>query len=125
MLHLAARMEDYAGAYAVRNEFGIRERRVLQVVSALVHGDWWSWRVARNKVDQYIGRLMDFAEERMRGLMLKCVGATYFKIERKWLEVVAGMEWEKLKAEFKVGWELDEDTNVITVRRPRARGTPG
>ncbi|TGZ81437.1 hypothetical protein EX30DRAFT_331006 [Ascodesmis nigricans] len=125
MLHHAARMEDYTAAYAVRNEFAVGERRILQVVSALVHGNWWSWRVARNKVDQYVGRLMDFAEERMRALMLKSIGATYFKVERKWLEIVAGMDWEKLRAQFEVGWELDAATGMVTVRRPKMRGKPG
>ncbi|KAI5788454.1 hypothetical protein EDC01DRAFT_617243, partial [Geopyxis carbonaria] len=122
MLHLAARQEDYGAAFAIRREFNIADGREVQALHAMVRGNYWSYRAARNRVDQYIGRLMDYAEERMRGLMLKCVGATYFTIDLKYLELVAGMEWERLKEVHGVGWEREGGT--ITVRRPKLRSRP-
>lgn len=126
ILHLACRVEDFRGAYEVRWEFDIRDRRIDQVLRALVGGDWWSWRCARNRVDQCRGRLMDFAEERMRKQALEGIGRAFMRVERIWLEKVMGMEWGELRREFGVGWELegrdgDEEAQVVVIKRPRVK----
>ena len=120
MLHAAAALEDYNAALAIKHEFGIVDRRAIQAVTAMIHANYWSFRAARNRVDQYVGRLMDYAEDRMRKLMLKCIGAAYFTVELAHLEVVAGMSWVRLQEDYGVGWELAGGT--VTVRRPK--GTP-
>ena len=124
MLHLAARLEEYGAALAVKAEFRVADRRALQALGAVIHGNYWSYRAARNRVDQYVGRLMDFAEDRMRRLMLKCVGAAYMTIDLPYLEVVSGMSWRKLKEVHKVGWELNGATKTVTVKRPKMRMNP-
>lgn len=124
VLHLAAKLEDYADAFAVRAEFNVTDQRALQAVRAMIHGNYWSYRAARKRVDQYMGRLMDFAEERVRKRMLKCIGATYFTIEVGYLELVSGMSWARLVAECGVGWELDPATGTVTVKRPKLKSAP-
>ena len=124
MLHLAACLEEYGAALAVRNEFQVVDRRALQAVQAIIHGNYWSFRAARNRVDQYMGRLMDYAEERMRQLALKCVGLSYFTVDLPYLEVVSGLPWRRLQAEYRVGWQLDEATRTVTVKRPKMKAGP-
>jgi len=124
MLHLAARLEEYGAALAVKNEFRIVDRRALQAVHAIIHGNYWSYRAARNRVDQYMGRLIDYAEDRMRKLMLKSIGATYFTVDLPYLEVVSGLPWKRLKEDYAVGWELNGATKTVTVRRPKMKSSP-
>jgi hypothetical protein len=124
MLHLAACLEEYGAALAVKNEFQIVERRALQAVNAIIHGNYWSYRAARNRVDQYTGRLMDYAEDRMKKLMLKCIGTAYFTVDLPYLEVVSGVSWKKLQEDYSVGWELDEATKAVTVKRPKMKTKP-
>ncbi|KAF8535546.1 hypothetical protein BDD12DRAFT_854890 [Trichophaea hybrida] len=124
MLHLAACLEEYGAALAVKNEFQIVDRRALQAVDAIIHGNYWSYRAARNRVDQYMGRLIDYAEDRMKKHMLKCVGAAYFTVDLPYLEVVSGVSWKKLQEEYSVGWELDEATRTVTVKRPKMKAKP-
>jgi len=124
MLHLAAYLEEYGAALAVKNEFRIVDRRALQAVHAIIHGNYWSYRAARNRVDQYMGRLIDYAELRMRKLMLKSIGATYFTVDLPYLEVVGGLPWKRLREEYGVGWELNEATGTVTVRRPKMKASP-
>ncbi len=124
MLHLAGYGEEYGQALVVKREFRVTDPRSLQALDAMIHSNYWSYRAARNRVDQYVGRLMDYAEHRIRKLMLKCIGAAYFTVDLAYLEIVAGMSWKRLQEEYEVGWELNEDTNVVTVRRPRSKQAP-
>ncbi|RPB11569.1 hypothetical protein P167DRAFT_536505 [Morchella conica CCBAS932] len=123
MLHLACGLEDYAGAYEAGVRFGVTDYRVRQAVDALVHGDYWGWRVIKGKVDLYKGRLLEGAEKRVRLLALKCVGKAYFTVEVGYVEAVMGMEWEDAKREFAVGWEMGEG-DVLTVRRQKGKAKP-
>ncbi|KAH0604349.1 uncharacterized protein H6S33_006726 [Morchella sextelata] len=123
MLHLACGLEDYAGAYEAGVRFGVTDYRVRQAVGALVHGDYWGWRVIKRKVDLYKGRLLEGAEKRVRVLALKCVGKAYFTVEVGYVEAVMGMEWEEVRREFAVGWEMGEG-EVLTVRRQKGRAKP-
>lgn len=124
MLHAAAAEEDYGSALAIKHEFGITDRRATQAVAALIHGNYWSYRAARNRVDQYVGRLMDYAEDRMRRLMLKCMGATYHSIDLAHLEIVAGMAWKRLQEDYSVGWELESITGTVTIKRSKGKAKP-
>ncbi|KAI5800923.1 hypothetical protein FPQ18DRAFT_316698 [Pyronema domesticum] len=124
MLHLAACMEEYGAALAVKNEFQIADQRALQALNGLIHGNYWSYRAARNRVDQYMGRLMDYAEDRMRKLALKSIGAAYFTVNLPYLEAVSGLPWEKLQEEYSVGWELDRAQGMVTVKRPKMKTKP-
>lgn len=108
-------------AHEVRHTYGVNDSRALQLLDAVTHGNYWSFRAARNRVDQYMGRLADHAEPRMRALALQAVAKTYFTVDVAWLETVVGMSWQDMRDTFKVGWELDPATGVVTVRRPKKK----
>lgn len=123
MLHLACHMENYSEAFMVQREFGVKDYRITQAIVALVHGNYWSFRAMKRKVDLYKGRLLEDAENRMRKDTLKCLGKTYFTLELGYVETVMGMQWEDLKKEYQVGWELDDAGEVVTLRRVK-KATP-
>lgn len=117
MLHLACHMENYSEAFIVKRVFGVRDYRITQAIMALVHGNYWSFRAMKRKVDLYKGRLLEDAEKRMRTDTLKCLGKTYFTLELDYVETVMGMQWEDLRKEYQVGWELDDAREIVTLRR--------
>jgi len=114
VLDLACRRADLAAAYAARREFVLRDERVDAVLGALVHGDYWAfWRV-KGAVDAHRARLMEWAEEGVRALALKCIGRTYFSVDVEFVESVAGgRSWEELVRSDGVGWELQGGNVVI------------
>ncbi|OQO10552.1 hypothetical protein B0A48_03850 [Cryoendolithus antarcticus] len=120
ILDLACRQNDLSGAYAVKLEFGQRSRRVDAVLKALVSDDWVRfWRIKR-VVDGYQRALMEFAEERMRMHVLKCIGRSYLSVEKGFMERAASAKWEILVKECGVGWQLLE-SGMVVVRRPKVK----
>lgn len=124
MLHLACQMENYSEAFMVQREFGVKDYRITQAIIALVHGNYWSFRAMKRKVDLYKGRLLEDAENRMRKDTLKCLGKTYFTLELEYVETVMGMQWVDLKKEYQVGWELDGVGEIVTLRRVKKTAPP-
>ncbi|PNS20754.1 hypothetical protein CAC42_2685 [Sphaceloma murrayae] len=94
------------GGRAGRNGGTGRDRNVDAVLRALVRDDWIAWRRVAERVDGYGRALMEFAEERVRVNVLKCVGRAYLRIEKGVLERWTGKTWEELVSEG-VGWELE------------------
>ncbi|KAI9792111.1 MAG: hypothetical protein M1833_001259 [Piccolia ochrophora] len=119
VLDLACRQRDYAGAFAARHRYGLRERSVDAVLAALVHDDYHAfWRV-RGRVDGYKAKLMEYADETVRLQALKCVGRSYFSVDKAFVAKVTKMGWEEVKERYGVGWELEGQK--IVIRRPKAR----
>lgn len=108
----------------VKREFGVKDYRITQAILALVHGNYWSFRATKRKVDLYKGRLLEDAEKRMRIDTLKCLGKTYFTLELSYVETVIGMQWEDLRKEYQVGWELDDAREIVTLRRVKKAPLP-
>lgn len=126
VLHLASKMEAYSEAFVIKREFQVTDYRILQAVSAMIQGNYWSFRATRRKVDLYKARLLEDAERRMRDHTLKCLGKSYFTVDANYLESVTGTKWDGLKKEFGVGWDMDS-AGIITVRkqkRPEQKATP-
>lgn len=119
MLDLACRQSDYAAAYAVRSQYEFKDRRIEMVVGALVHDNWCVFWRMRRAVDGYQKRLMEWAEDALRVHALKCLGRTYLTVERAYVERVAERNWDSLKRENNVGWELDGDR--VIVRRVKGK----
>ena len=117
MLHLASSAEAYIEAWRVKQEFQVTDYRVLQAIAAMVHGNYWSFRATRRRIDLYKARLMESAERRMREHTLKCMAKTYFKVEVDYVEAVTGMSWDGLKKDFAVGWEVEG--GIATVRKQK------
>ncbi|KAL7268934.1 hypothetical protein RUND412_008422 [Rhizina undulata] len=124
MLHLACNMENYSEAFVVKQEYGVTNSRITQAVMALIHNNYWSFRAMRRKVDLYNGRLLEDGEKRIRLATLKCLGKTYFTVEVSYVETVMGMGWEDLKREYQVGWQVDDEGEIATVRKPKKPAAP-
>lgn len=119
VLDLACRQYELGEAYAVKWKYGIKERKVVGVLRALVHDDWvFFWR-ARRAVDGYVRGIMEFGVERMRLHALKCLGRGYFSAERGFVERCADENWEDL-VKMGVGWQLLESGSVV-IRKPKAK----
>ncbi|KAH6631548.1 hypothetical protein F5144DRAFT_629543 [Chaetomium tenue] len=113
VLDAACRRGDLAGAYELRNRYGLRDGKVDAVLGALVADNWVVWRRVKGQVDGYRAKLMEFAEVRMTGHTLKAFGRAYLAVPVGVLEEQAGCGWERLTEQFGVGWELDGEKVVI------------
>jgi hypothetical protein len=121
ILDLACRQADLANAYAVRARAKYKDRNVDAVLRALVTDDWVRFWRTRRVVDGYQRRIMGYAEERMRMHVLKCLGRSYMSVSKEFVETVTAREWEELVNTNKVGWELNKETGVVVIRRPKLR----
>jgi hypothetical protein len=119
ILDQACRQADPAGARETKLRFGFADRRVEAVMRALVADDWVGfWRVRRS-VDGYQRSVMEWAEGRVRVHALKCVGKSYLRADRRFVERVADRGWGELVRDG-VGWELDDDGGVV-IQRAKGR----
>ena len=76
-------------------------------------------------MDGHARALMGWAEDRVRLHALKCLGRSYFTAEKVFVErSVGGMEWQRLVKECGLGWQLDGDGKVVTIRRMKIREDP-
>lgn len=60
---------------------------------------------------------MEWGNDDMRKHALKCLGRSYLKAEKTYIEKAAERDWEQLKNQDNVGWELTGQ--IVTIRRPR------
>ena len=121
VLDLACRLGRYGEAFAVRRRWGAGcvDARVEGILRALVRDEWiafWRWRDA---LDGYQRALVGWAEEEVRVHALKCLGQTYFTVEKGYVEKCGGRNWTDLKTLNRVGWELEGDK--VTIRRPKKK----
>jgi hypothetical protein len=119
VLDLACRQQDLAQAHAVRIRHGLNDKKVLAVLDALVHDNYYIfWRVKRT-VDGHKAKLMEYAEDAMRMHALKCLARTYFTVSLQFLEQMTGSTWDVLVKENQVGWELKGEE--VMIRKPKTR----
>ncbi|KAI9762136.1 MAG: hypothetical protein M4579_000616 [Chaenotheca gracillima] len=136
VLDLACRQQDFAAAYSVRRALAhdrppfdaAQEQpplyagtgRVDAILRAMVHDDYHLFWRMKQGVDGYQARLMEFAEEGMTRVALKCLGRTYLNVEKSFVvKVTGGKTWEELKEKYEVGWELKGA--MVIIRKPRGR----
>lgn len=119
VLDLACRQHDFPAAFKAARRYGVRDKRVKDVLKALVRDDYvLFWKVKR-AVDGYQRCLLRWAEEGVRVHALKCLGRAYLSADRGFVERMTDKIWEELVGSG-VGWEL-EDNGTVTIRRPKAR----
>ncbi len=119
VLDLACRQNDLAGAYSVRNSYGLQDTKVDAILKALAHDNYCLFWKVKKSVDGHKARLMEFAEDGMKKQALKCLGRAYLSIEVLALEQFTDSTWSSLKKEYAVGWQLDETR--VTIRKPKGR----
>lgn len=115
ILDLACRQADIRTAYAVRFQNSYTDKRIEAVLKALVHGNWWAFWKVWEEVDEPQRHLIAYADDRMRKCALECLGKSYLKAEKGFVENASHKEWESLKKTDDVKWELDHD--VVMIRR--------
>ena len=69
-------------------------------------------------VDGYQRRMLGWAEEGIRKHALKCVGRSYLRVDKGYVEKCAGRGWEDLVKDG-VGWERDGEW--VVVRKVRGK----
>ncbi|KAL8898681.1 MAG: hypothetical protein Q9207_006579 [Kuettlingeria erythrocarpa] len=119
LLDLACRQRDFATAFQVGRAYKYRSMRFDRVMRALVHGDWVLFARAKRGADLHEQHLMQWADERMAGHALQCMGKSYLSLPKNYVEQSTGMRWEELKEAKKLSWTLDDHTIVIRQVRKR------
>lgn len=67
-------------------------------------------------MDGYLRCVMRFAEDGLRIHALKCLGKSYFGVEKGYVERCTDRRWEEL-VKGGVGWELGHDGVSVIIRR--------
>ncbi|KAF2761283.1 hypothetical protein EJ05DRAFT_473812 [Pseudovirgaria hyperparasitica] len=120
ILDQACRLSDITAAHATRIEYQYRDRRVEGVLRALTTDNWVRFWKLRRAIDGYQAKLLAPAEDRMRLHVLKCFGRSYISVEKPFVERSVEATWDELVGQG-VGWQLDESTNKVVIRRPKAK----
>jgi len=120
ILDLACRQHDLAQAYSIRNKYKVRDTKIDGVLRAVTHDDYWLFWKVKGSADGYKAKLMEWAEDRVRRQALKCLGRTYFGMDLRSLEGLAGERWDILVEQYGVGWLLEGEKVVI--RKPKTKG---
>lgn len=94
--------------------YKLKDGKTERALKCLVTGNYWGfWRV-RGCVDGYKARVMEWAEEGVRGHALRCLGRSYFQAEVRFVEsACGGRKWEELVKRDRVGWARDGGKVVI------------
>lgn len=119
ILDLACRQQDLAQAHVVRIRYGVKDTKILAVLGALAHENYYVFWQVKRSVDGHKAKLMEYAEEAIRLHALKCLGRSYFTVSLRFLEQMTGSTWAALVKENKVGWELNG--GEVIIRKPKAR----
>lgn len=115
VLDLSCRQNDLATAYKVGCHYSYKNVRVRTVLKALVHGNWYAFWKVKSLMSDHQQRLLEYSEEGMRACALNCLGKSYLRVDRKFLERSAQQPWEKLKDKGRTNWQLEGD--VVTIRQ--------
>ncbi|KAK1759169.1 hypothetical protein QBC47DRAFT_315278 [Echria macrotheca] len=113
VLDAACRRGDLAEAFALRNRYKLRDKKIDGVLRALVRDDWVLWRRTRRMMDLYGATLMRAAEADIRGHVLRAFGRAYLSVGLDFLEAQSMAGWEELREEYGVGWEMNGGRVVI------------
>ncbi|KAF2843418.1 hypothetical protein M501DRAFT_1054166 [Patellaria atrata CBS 101060] len=119
ILDLACRKKELRQAYETKAKWDYSDRKIDKVLNALVHDDWVGfWRV-KERVDGYQRRVMEWADNDIRLHALKCLGRSYFSVDKEFVERSAGGKTFKELKEMGVGWEGNGTT--VTIRKVKAK----
>lgn len=119
ILDLACRQGDLGQAFAARSAYRCRDADVDAILDALTHGNYWLfWRV-KKRVSRCRAQLMEYGEEGVRTLAVRCLQKTYFTVDEQLVVDWTGLEWRKLSSARQLGWEHDGQ-RVVLRRQKRA-----
>lgn len=113
ILDLACRQGDLAAAYSIRNKYRYKDPRITKLLHALVHNNWCIFWEIQRLVDGYQKRLVELGDKRVTRKVVNCLNMSYLSVEKAYVEKVTGRNWEQLKKQANVVWELNEDMVII------------
>lgn len=119
ILDLSCRQNDLATAYKMRCHYNYKNVRVGRLLKALIHGDWYAFWKLKTSMSDHQQRLLEYSEEGMRRRALDCLSVSYLSVDRGFLERSVQQEWEELKEQNDVHWQLEAD--VVTIRQIRRK----
>lgn len=119
ILDLACRQANLGAAFAVRFRYAYSDERVDAVLEALTHGNWWVFWKMRDELSEYQRRLLEWADDRMRKHALECLGRSYLKADKVFVEKASDRIWENLRKVDKLNWELTGE--VVMFRQTRRK----
>ena len=115
ILDLSCRQNDLATAYKVGCRYDYKNSRVGAVLKALVHGNWYAFWQVKSLMSGHEQRLLEYGEEKMTKRALDCLGKSYLKVDKDFLERSAQRPWEELKEKCNIHWQLEAE--VVTIRQ--------
>ena len=115
ILDLSCRQNDLATAYKVGCRYNYKDLRVGAVLKALVHGNWYAFWQVKSLMSGHQQRLLEYGEEGMTKRALDCLGKSYLKVDKEFLERSAQRPWKELKEKGNMSWQLEGE--VITIRQ--------
>ncbi|KAL9602348.1 MAG: hypothetical protein Q9219_001914 [cf. Caloplaca sp. 3 TL-2023] len=119
ILDLACRQHDLATAFRIRSFYDYRHALTDAVLTALVQSNWILFSKVEKEANAYERRLISWANEKLIGNTLRCLGKSYWSISRAYIERCTGTTWEDLKKSEEVPWALDGETVVIRQMRKK------
>ncbi|KAK4176635.1 hypothetical protein QBC36DRAFT_5532 [Triangularia setosa] len=123
VLDTACRRQDLAGAFKLRREYKLSDKKVDGVLKALVGDNYVLWRRVKRGVDGYRVKLMEFADGDVKRRMLMAMGRAYLSLPREFLEGHMEESWEGLRSKYGVGWELGgEKGEKVVIRKVGGKG---
>ncbi|KAK0666478.1 hypothetical protein QBC41DRAFT_366845 [Cercophora samala] len=122
VLDTACRRQDLAGAFKLRKEYRLNDKKVDGVLRALVGDNYVLWRRVKRGVDGYRVKLMEFADGEVKRRTLMAMGRAYLSLPKEFLEGQMEESWEGLRSRYGVGWELGGEKGEKVVIRKVGRG---
>ncbi|KAK4677763.1 hypothetical protein QC764_301630 [Podospora pseudoanserina] len=122
VLDTACRRQDLAGAFKLRKEYKLKDKKVDAVLKALVGDNYVLWWRVKRGVDGYRVKLMEFADGDVKRRTLMAMGRAYLSLPREFLESQMEESWEGLRSKYGVGWELGGEKGEKVVIRKVGRG---
>ena len=119
ILDLACRQANYAAGFRASQVYGLQGTKANAVLRTLVHGQYHLfWRI-NNAASEYEAKIMEYAEDRMRALALRCLERAYFKVDEIYLTRVTAMNLKGLRTVYDLRWEYDGQS--IVIRRQKTK----
>ncbi|KAI9883782.1 MAG: Acetolactate synthase, mitochondrial [Watsoniomyces obsoletus] len=120
ILDLVCRQNKPAEAILIRKQYRLEEEKYLTnaVLHAILHGNFHLFWILKEDATEYQSRLMEYAEDGMRRLAIRCLERAYFTVDEDFLVHVTGIQWDLLRTRYGVSWTR-EGQRIITRERKR------
>ena len=113
VLDLACRQKDLNEAYRIRLSYGFQDGNIDCVLKAVAHGNWINFWKVKSRMCQYQQRLMEYASDSVRRHTVECLGKSFLRVDKGYIENVTQKPWQSLVKEYAIQWQAEGDIIVI------------